>query len=93
MPKHYVFYKEDILNLLWNHKVYVSNKVKQMIKEGKDPRQVTIKETRKLDEDFLNEEIEKGAVNLETILDEVDKVLETTHGKTVKEMAKERIKI
>ena len=41
MPKHYVFYKEDILNLLWNHKVYVSNKVKQMIKEGKDPRQVT----------------------------------------------------
>jgi len=91
MTKKYIFYKQDIINLLLNYKSHLSNKFKELVAEGKDPRYSTYKEIIKWTEEFFEETMKDGEVTVDSLLDKVDEVLAKTHGMTSRQMA-EKIK-
>lgn len=90
MSKQYIFYKKDVINLLLNHKSYISKKAKEAMALGRDITKITIEETTQWTEQFFQEEIERGAVQLEDILDDVDEILKRTMGKTTLEVVEEK---
>lgn len=87
MAKSYTFFREDIIGLLLNHKMYIGKIAREMVAQGRDIRYITQEETKLWTEKFFDETIARGEMKLETILDEIDTVLKVTHGKTMEELA------
>lgn len=87
MSKHYIFYREDILKLLNNNKIFLARKIQDLVKQGIDISEIKQKERLLWDEEFFDEEVERGSIKLEHILDEVDDILKKTHGMTTLERA------
>jgi hypothetical protein len=91
MAKHYMFYRADIINLLLNYKSYLSKKINDAINAGEPMSSMTIGRTALWTEEFFDEQIKMGEVKLEHLLDEVDSIMEKTHGMTVLERAKQKV--
>lgn len=89
MSKHYMLYREDLINLLLNHKTYISQKAREAIAQGRDITQIPLSETKYWTERFFDEQVEKGSIKVEHILDQVDEIVKHTHGKTAREIAQQ----
>ena len=90
--KHYIFFKQDVLNLLSNHKRSMALKVRELIANGGDPHKITMRQSDIWTEQFFHEEVERGEVKISDILDEVDKVTVPFLNKTVGDIVKEEKK-
>lgn len=90
MAKHYVFYREDIINLLMNHKHYIAQKGREVLARGESLKSVTNETLMQWTAEFFDQLVEKGEIKLEHILDEVDEILKHTHGMTTLERAKQK---
>lgn len=94
MSKMYSFDKENLINLLKNYRRYFTKQIKekalQNSKEGKDMYDITNTEIDEKIEEFIDESMRRGEIKLETIFDEIDEVLEKTHGKSLQEVARDK---
>lgn len=86
--KSYIFDYENIINLLLNHKRYISLKAQELMTAGRDIRHVKQSETRYWTEQFFKEEIARGELKTSDIFDDIEDILKKTTGETINEYAK-----
>lgn len=92
MATHYVFYKEDIINMLLNYHGYTVGKLKDEV-EKNGPlslKSISNSDFAKWAEEYFEKELARGEIKLATLLDEVDSIMKHTHGMTALERAKQK---
>jgi hypothetical protein len=90
MARQYIFYREDILGLLNNHKKWCHKKVKDWVTNGGKLTELTYSVTAKWTEEYFDEEMTRSEIKIEHIMDDVEDILQKVTGKSIKEWAKER---
>lgn len=56
-------------------------KCRELISQGKDPREATYAQTRQWTEQFFDEEVARGEVKLGDVLDDVEDIISKLGGK------------
>lgn len=74
----FILDKEKLREILLEHKHFISQKVKTLIAQGIDVRNLTFAETNKFTDEFIETMIKKLPVD--NLLDEIDEFMEKTLG-------------
>lgn len=88
--KNYILNKQQLKEILLQHKTFFSNKVKDLIAKGIDISKLTYRETNKFTDEFIEKIIDD--LPIDSLLDQVDEVMQQTVGYTSKEVIEERKK-
>ena len=83
----YIMDREKLKEVLLGHKTFIALKCKKLMSEGVDVAQLTYRETDKFTDEYINTIIKRMPV--ETMLDDVDKVLSMAGLKNSKTYLKE----